>query len=159
MCTVHHVVFSSSRIHGLANVLKSISSIIDILIVGPSKSSSHLLFQQFLGDYNEYLPTVCQVLFTTSILSSTGSLLSDKLRPLPPEITWRERIHRVDSEVAIWEEVPIDGIEQGSDRHASESVLREHGSEVLQRTLLQILFVLLEPDKLLFFVFWLWEKE
>ncbi|CAI2354835.1 unnamed protein product [Caenorhabditis sp. 36 PRJEB53466] len=69
-CTVHHIVFSSSRIQGLANVLKSISSTIDLLIVGPSAASSHLLFQQFLGDYNDYLPTVCQINFAHTLPKS-----------------------------------------------------------------------------------------
>ncbi|CAL2043672.1 unnamed protein product [Caenorhabditis brenneri] len=66
-CSINHVNFSSSRIHGLAKVLKSFNPIIDLLIVGPSKSSSHLLFQQFLGDYYDYLPTVCQINFAHSL--------------------------------------------------------------------------------------------
>uniref|UniRef100_A0A8R1EFC3 Uncharacterized protein n=1 Tax=Caenorhabditis japonica TaxID=281687 RepID=A0A8R1EFC3_CAEJA len=66
-CSVHHVTFSSSKIQGLANVLKSINPVIDVLIVGPSKSPSYLLFQQFLGDSYVYLPTICQVNFAYTL--------------------------------------------------------------------------------------------
>ncbi|ULT87380.1 hypothetical protein L3Y34_006892 [Caenorhabditis briggsae] len=67
-CTIHHIDLSSSRVQGLANVLKSFNTeVIDLLIVGPSKASSYLLFQQFLGQYYDYLPTVCQVNFAHSL--------------------------------------------------------------------------------------------
>ncbi|PIC24455.1 hypothetical protein B9Z55_017792 [Caenorhabditis nigoni] len=67
-CTIHHIDFSSSRVQGLANVLKSFNTeVIDLLIVGPSKASSYLLFQQFLGQYYDYLPTVCQVNFAHTL--------------------------------------------------------------------------------------------
>uniref|UniRef100_A0A1I7TXT5 Protein FAR1-RELATED SEQUENCE n=1 Tax=Caenorhabditis tropicalis TaxID=1561998 RepID=A0A1I7TXT5_9PELO len=86
-CTVHYVDFSSSRIHGLAKLLKSFDSVIDVLIVGPSKSSSHLLFQHFFGDYYNYLPTVCQINFAHTLprpreengfMESIQRLLSEK---------------------------------------------------------------------------------
>ncbi|CCD61375.1 Usp domain-containing protein [Caenorhabditis elegans] len=66
-CTIHHLKFSSLKAEGLANSLKRISSVIDVLIVGPSKGSSHLLFQQFLGDYYDFLPPVCQVNFAHTL--------------------------------------------------------------------------------------------
>ncbi|KAF1753461.1 hypothetical protein GCK72_020018 [Caenorhabditis remanei] len=91
-CTVHDVEFSSARIQGLANVLKSFNSaVIDLLIVGPSKASSYLLFQQFLGDYYDYLPTLY------------------KLRPFPTACPGRKWVPGINATAAFREKVLVDG--------------------------------------------------
>ncbi|CAB3398706.1 unnamed protein product [Caenorhabditis bovis] len=66
-CNVQYLRFSYTESGGLANRLKNIKPIIDYLVVGPSNTSSYLLFQQFLNGYEHIMPVICQVNFAFSL--------------------------------------------------------------------------------------------